>query len=74
MAKKHIRDDAALKRLGKKIKKLREDAETSQAQLAFEIGISRYHLMRLEKGVHDPKYSTLLAIAKALDVDIKDLL
>jgi DNA-binding XRE family transcriptional regulator len=77
---KRKKDVAALKRLGRRIKALRKEQkmadgkELSQAQLAFEAGVSRATVNRLEMGLYDPKLSTLIAIAKVLRVDIKELL
>lgn len=60
--------------LGQRIRRLRNAAGLSQDALAREAGIGRVTLVRLEKGEQTPRYKTLGAIAKALGVDVADLL
>lgn len=69
----YIRDDKAIKQLGKKIKKLRLAQKVSQTQLAFEAGISREQLGRIESGKINTSVSNIFAIAKALNVELKDV-
>ena len=61
-----------LKLLGARIKKLREAADVSCNQLAFEIGTSEKYLRQLEKGELNFGVSKLYLLADALDVDIRD--
>ena len=63
-----------LKKLGQKIKKLREAKKLSLSALAYRNSIEISTLSRIEKGLVDPKYSSLLGIAKALDVKPYELL
>ena len=60
--------------LGQRIRRLRSAAGLSQYALARAAGIDRVTLVRLEKGEQTPRYKTLGAIAKALKVDVSDLL
>ena len=60
--------------LGQRIRRLRNAAGLSQDALAREAGIGRVTLVRLEKGEQTPRYKTLGAIARALGVDVLDLL
>lgn len=60
--------------LGQRIRRLRNAAGLSQDALAREAGIGRVTLVRLEKGEQTPRYKTLRAIAKALRVEVSDLL
>jgi transcriptional regulator with XRE-family HTH domain len=46
----------------------------TQEELAAKAGLSRGFLARLETARHDPKLSTLEKIARALKVDIAQLL
>lgn len=57
-----------------KIKSMRVLKEIKQKDMANLLGISPQYLSRLESGRVDLKLSTLKQIAKALDVDLKDLL
>lgn len=59
---------------GQRIRQLRNAAGLSQDALAREAGIGRVTLVRLEKGEQTPRYKTLGAIARALGVDVSDLL
>lgn len=61
-------------KLGATIRKIREDKdEYSQSKLAFEIGMSVNQVARIERGETNPTVKTLTLIAKALEVNIKDL-
>ncbi|MXY92051.1 MAG: helix-turn-helix transcriptional regulator [Caldilineaceae bacterium SB0664_bin_27] len=60
--------------LGRRIRRLRNAAGLSQDALARAAGIRRVTLVRLERGEQTPRYKTLRAIARALEVDVSDLL
>jgi transcriptional regulator with XRE-family HTH domain len=62
-----------LKKLGKKIKQLREQEKISQTQLAYECGISQVQVSRIETGEINTTIGTLSLIAKVLGVSIKEL-
>ena len=70
---KYIRDDKSVKKLGKRIKKLRMEQKVSQLQLAFEAGISREQLGRIESGKINTSVSNIFAIAKALNLPAQEL-
>lgn len=59
--------------LGLRIKELRKVKALSQEQLAEKIGIDAKHLSRVELGKSFPYPETLEDIAKALEVEIKEL-
>jgi transcriptional regulator with XRE-family HTH domain len=63
-----------IKRTAMRIKKLREARALSQEELAKRAGISRGYLARLETARQDPTLSTLEKLAKALKVDVAQLL
>jgi transcriptional regulator with XRE-family HTH domain len=56
-----------------RLKRLREDCELTQEQLAKRSGVSHGYLARLEIGMHDPSMSTLVKLAKALKVTVAKL-
>ncbi len=60
--------------LGQRIRRLRNAAGLSQDALARAAGISRVTLVRLERGEQTPRYKTLGTIARALGVDVSELL
>ena len=68
-----MKNDEFLK-LGYKIKYERIKKNLSQMELSLNSGITTRTLSRIECGTIDPRYSTLLKIAKSLKLEIKDLL
>ena len=52
--------------VGERIRRLRQESKTSQAQLAAAAGIGRVTLVRIEHGEQSPRYETLLSLASAL--------
>lgn len=61
-------------KLGLTIRKIREESTNfSQDKLGLEVDLSENQIRRIEKGQTNPTVKSLLKIAKALKVDIKDL-
>ena len=60
--------------LGARVRALRETAGLTQENLAQAAGLGRITLVRLEKGKHTPKFSTLKALAHILERPVEDLL
>ena len=61
-------------KLGYKIKYERSKRKISQLQLSLKTGLTTRTISRLECGNIDVKYSTLLKIAKALNIELPSLL
>ncbi len=61
-------------KLGYKIKFERSKRKISQLDLALKTGLTTRTVSRIECGAIDPKYSTLVRIAEAMELDITDLL
>lgn len=59
--------------LGARIKELRKTRGLSQEELSEKIGIDPKHLSRIEVGSSYPSLGTIERIAKALEVEVKDL-
>jgi len=59
--------------LGARVRELRRNKGMSQDQLSEQIGIDPKHLSRIELGKSFPYMETLEAIAKSLQVELKDL-
>lgn len=59
--------------LGSRIQELRKGKGLTQDQLSEQIGIDPKHLSRIELGKSFPYMETLEAIAKAFQVELKDL-
>ncbi len=62
------------KHLVKRLKDLRAKRGLTQERLAKRADISRAYLARLEIGRHDPPLSTLVRLARALNVKVTELL
>ena len=63
-----------LKKLGKNVARLREEAGLSQAELALRCDKDRQNLNRLEKGRINPSVFFLLQLAEELKIPVKDFL
>jgi len=61
------------KKLGKRIKELRESKKLSREDVAFSCDFSGSYMGMIERAEYDFKISKLYKIANALDVHIKDL-
>jgi len=61
-------------RFAMRLRTLREKRKMTQAELAEKVGVSRAYLSRLEMGRHDPPLSRLRKLAKALRVNVAELL
>ena len=61
-------------KLGYKIKYQRGRKGISQLELALKTGLTTRTISRIECGTIDPKYSTLVRISEALEIDITELL
>lgn len=59
------------KNLGRKIKEIRKEQNLSQSQLAFESGLSREHILRIEKGNENATVETLAALSVVMNVPVK---
>ncbi len=60
-------------KLGSKIKYLRNKNNISQTDVSLKTGLTTRSISRIETGKIDPKYSTLVKIAEALEVEICEL-
>lgn len=63
-----------LKKLGKRISDLRSEAGMTLEQLAYEMELSKGNLSEIERGLKDPRYSTLKLIAEGLEKPLETLL
>jgi len=61
-------------RLGQRIREIRKERGMSQTELAEKAGISLITISRIERGERDPHLTTLLRIARGLDVRLSELL
>ena len=61
------------KKVGKRIKQIRESQNIKQCVLAEKLNMEPSNLTRIESGYQLPKEDNLLKIAKVLNVAVKDL-
>lgn len=59
---------------GRRVRELRDGASLSQEGLAEEAGLNRATIIEIEKGrAANPRPSTRRKLARALEVDVRDL-
>ena len=63
-------DKELLRVIGENVKKYREKANLTQAELAEKIGIGTASVSRIERGEKRMKLETLRAFADALDISV----
>ncbi len=66
--------DIELKKLGNHIRKLRIERKISISALCYKNGLEPSTISRIEKGLVEPKYLTLLNIAKAFNLTLAEFL
>lgn len=62
------------KKIGQKIRRIREQRGVTQEDLAYKIDISSSYMGQLERGERNLNVDKILKIAKALKVDPSELL
>jgi len=70
----NLRDEDSLKAFGLHLRKLRESKKISQEALGFGAGSYQSTIIRIELGQSNPKLSTLIAIAKELNIPLSKLM
>ena len=61
-------------KIGRQVKKAREQALLTQEELAERAGIGTATLNRIEKDRVEPHFRTIRKIAKALNIEAKELI
>lgn len=72
--KKVYRDQEGLDKLALKLQEVRKRLGYTQEQLSMETGISLSQIARIETGRANPTVSTLMRIARVMDIMVGDLL
>lgn len=67
-------DKVLLQKLGNHIKKLRKERKLTISALCYKNGLEPSTISRIEKGLVEPKYLTLLNIAKAFNITLAEFL
>jgi len=60
--------------IGKYLTRIRKSKKLSQYQLSNLSGVPRYTIIRIEKDEVEPRISTLLRIAKALEIELFEII
>lgn len=71
MARAEIADIGQI--FGEVLRRHRSEQNVSQEELAFQAGVDRTFVSRLERGVRQPTITTLIGIGRALGVSAADL-
>ena len=69
----NVKDSVYIKKFGKNLKSLRNIYKISQEQLAYMSDIPISQIGRIERGEINTTISTVNAIAKALNIETKNL-
>lgn len=69
-----MEQEVFIKKLGKRIKKIREEQELSQAELARLMSLPRQNINRLETGTVNPKAFTIYELARVMKVEVGELM
>lgn len=64
----------AVIQFGKRIKALRLESKMSQMDVGAAIGIDRENIRKYEKGLQEPKLTTVLKFAEVFNVSFDELL
>jgi transcriptional regulator with XRE-family HTH domain len=59
---------------GRNLRRAREQAGLTQEEVAERSGVHSTEISRMERGMRDPRVSTLERLAKALEISPGDLL
>jgi transcriptional regulator with XRE-family HTH domain len=70
----NLRNQETLEQFGDKLKTLRIMKGLTLEQLAFEADIELSQVHRVEKGKINPTLTTLMALAKGLDITLAELM
>ncbi len=71
--RKLIFDEVGINAFALRLKGLRKEYNFTQEQLAFESGLSLSQIARIETAKINPTLSTLIVIAKAMDIKLSEL-
>ena len=70
MNKLERRYDKEIKSFGQRLKGIREESRLSQLDLEIKSGINRTEISRIENGLKNIEFFTLVKLAEALEVEI----
>lgn len=62
-----------MRKLGERVRELREARGITQETLAFDAGIHVNHLSTIERGEANPSFLVLVSLAKVLGVNVAEI-
>ena len=65
--------DPYLDILGQRIRARRRDLDMSQEKLAHEASLDRSYVGRIERGEHNPTFTALIKLCRAMECDLAAL-
>lgn len=68
-----IRDEKMMLKFGQRVKQLRKERNMSQDDLAYACDVEKTQIYRIEGGKINTTLSTLVALANAFELSLKDL-
>lgn len=74
MDARKVRKKEQLIAFGKHVRALRTSKGLTGVQFSEKLGVDKQFLSRLELGQSDPRITTLIRLAQALDMQLSDLL
>lgn len=66
-------EEKLIKKFGMTLAKLRKEKNVSQEELAWKAGIGDNQVGRIERSEHNPSLKTIIKIAIALEVEVREL-
>jgi transcriptional regulator with XRE-family HTH domain len=63
----------AVRKLGKRVKQLRESKRWTQQHLAASLGVEQSYISGIERGEYSPSFPRLARLAEIFDLTISDL-
>ncbi|WP_298761641.1 helix-turn-helix transcriptional regulator [uncultured Psychroserpens sp.] len=67
-------DKKYLKKVGKRIASIRKERDLTQEEVCTELEMDKPYLSSIENGRQNPTLLTLLKLAEAMDVEVKNFL
>lgn len=67
-----IEEQKILKEFGKRLQKLRKAKKLSIRNFAYAADLSVSYVQKLEAGMSNPSYTTLIKIVNALDLELNE--
>ena len=70
---KYLRDQEGLDRFGERLRQIRQEKGLTQEDLGAKMGMEFNQIGRVERGVINSSLSMVFTLAKALEVDVREL-